>query len=282
MQSPWADQLKALLVGEASRLLGFHVGREQIEPPTILQDIEAELERVMVEAMLCLDLAPNFQAAVLKMAGRGPGAEEVLEDFIERAGRDMGRQIAVIGVQGALDAQRQKIGLQAKSRDNLHPDHAILGDLYEKVNTILGMLSERLHLATSNSSTALRKAMREFDNIRRQGPTNPDQLGALAMVLLRLDRCENYSDLLEQVRAMGGYAVGYLIKPPKSLPFYTPGLMRVVDEIGPEAEPIGTNALALAEELSGIKGWVNMKTRRTTSPQLLEDIKSRRAAGQEA
>ena len=57
--------------------------------------------------------------------------------------------------------------------------------------------------------------------------------------------------------------------------------MRVVDDLGPESEPMRTRALALAEEATGVKGWENMKVVRTVTPQLLESMRARRAAAHE-
>jgi len=132
------------------------------------------------------------------------------------------------------------------------------------VAQIVEQLPERLHEGTSDKITPLRRAMREFENIRRASPTHPNQLGALAMVLVRLDRCERYEELLGHVRWMGEYAVGNLVG--KGLNrFYTPGLLRVIDEVGPEYEPIGTNAVSLAEELTGVEDWKVLKTLRAVA-----------------
>ena len=70
---------------------------------------------------------------------------------------------------------------------------------------------------------------------------------------------------------MGDYAVGIYAK--KGLAsYFTPGLMRVVDEADP-AGAIGQNALKLAEELTGLRGWETIKARRAISADLLDDVR---------
>ncbi len=130
---------------------------------------------------------------------------------------------------------------------------------------IVELLPERLHEATSGGITALRRAMREFEKIRRQSPTHPNQLGPLAMVLVRLDRHERYEELLEYIRWMGEYAVGNLVKGGGLNQYYTPGLLRVIDEVGPECAPIGTNAVSLAQELTGVGNWEVLKRLRAVA-----------------
>ena len=271
-----ADQLKALLLGEAKTLLDKHVTVEQLEPPTVLKESDAELQLAMVRAMLCLDLAPNFQAAIAAMAGRDPAINAILEDFVAMCGRDEKRQVAVTGVQRALDSQRQELGLQGRATTDLHPDHHILGDLQETVSAIQSMLPQRLHGATSDTGTALRKAMRDFDRVRNANPADPDQLGALAMVLVRLDRTENYSELLDQVRGMGDYALGYLIQQGLNS-YYTPGLLRVINEVKPGT--IRSNALELAEKLSRCQNLARLVSQRTTNANMLESMRERRGLG---
>ena len=100
--------------------------------------------------------------------------------------------------------------------------------------------------------------------MRQLTPTNPEQLGWLAMVLVRLDRHENYKELLEKIHWMGDYAIGHLVKVPGGLGhFYTPGLLRVIDEVGENEAPIGTSALELALELTSQRNLEFLKMRRT-------------------
>ena len=101
--------------------------------------------------------------------------------------------------------------------------------------------------------------MREFDQLRRNYPTAPDQLAWLAMVLVRLDLAPNYEELLDQVRWMGLYAVGTrLALREKTVTgrkvtkvFYSPGLLKVIDEEGWESGPAARRAAELVRELAG-------------------------------
>jgi hypothetical protein len=56
-------------------------------------------------------------------------------------------------------------------------------------------------------------------------------MGMLAMVLVRLDRHPDCEALLEEILWMGDHAVGVLFSAGLNS-FYTPGLLRVIDEIG--------------------------------------------------
>ena len=83
------------------------------------------------------------------------------------------------------------------------------------------------------------------------------------MVLVRLDHHESYEQLLDHIRWMGDYAVGNLVKGGGLNRWYTPGLLKVIDEVGPAHEPIGTSALSLALELTGIRNLEILIIRRT-------------------
>ena len=116
--------------------------------------------------------------------------------------------------------------------------------------------------------------MRDFESVRRDNPADPDQLGALAMVLVRMDRAKNYAKLLDQVRAMGDCAIGYLLQ--KGLDsYYTPGLLRVLNEVEPGT--IRANTLVLAEELSGCQDLDRLVSRRTTNENMIGRVRKRRA-----
>ena len=142
--------------------------------------------------------------------------------------------------------------------EEVEVDDGGLGNLYERVNQIVTLFPERPHTATSGLITPLRKALREFEMVRQQTPTHPQQLGPLAMVLVRMDRLENYEELLGHIRWMGDHAVGHLVHPVKAQKFYTPGLLKIFDEVG-MAPPIGTNALSLIEEVTGVGDWERLK-----------------------
>ena len=256
------EQLKALLIGEAKRLIDPDVQAEHVEPPDVLMGgIERETERAMLRLTLCLELMPDYHGIVERLARRGTQVtEEVLEEFLGWAKSDPGRQIAVAAARRGLTARRGE-----RKNGDADGEDSGLGNMYERVAQIVERLPERLHEGTSEKITPLRRAMREFENMRRASPTHPNQLGALAMVLVRLDRCDQYEELLEHVRWMGDYAVGNLVKGRGLNRFYTPGLLRVIDEIGPQYEPIGTNAVSLAEELTGVEDWEVLKQLRVVA-----------------
>lgn len=239
------EQLKALLIGEAKRLIGPHVTAEHVEPPNeLIVWIDESVERAMLRLTLHLELMPGFHQVVERLAVRGGKVTEaVLEEFLAWAAEDPSRQMAVAAARRGLAARR---GETAGEEDT---DGDGLANLYGEVEKILEMLPERMHTATSSSMTSLRGAMKEFEMMRQQTPTNPKQLGLLAMVLVRLDRHEEYEALLDKVRWMGDFAVGHLAKAGLNS-HYTPGLLKVIDEVGEAGVPIGTNAVELALELT--------------------------------
>lgn len=98
----------------------------------------------------------------------------------------------------------------------------------------------------------------------------------LAMVLVRLERTENYSKLLGQIRGMGDYALGYLIQQGLNS-YYTPGLLRVINEVKPGT--IRSNALELTEKLSGFQDLARLVRQRTTNANMLESMRERRGLG---
>ena len=214
----------------------------------------------MLEMTLCLEMMPNYHATIESLAAKGTGVtQEVLERFLIEAKSDPARQIGAAAAQRGLEARS---GGKIATRDS-SADDPLLGDLYERVNQITELFPQKPHTATSGLATGLRKAMREFETLRQQEPTHPKQLGALAMVLVRLDHHESYEQLLDHIRWMGDYAVGNLVKGGGLNRWYTPGLLKVIDEVGPAHEPIGTSALSLALELTGIRNLEILIIRRT-------------------
>jgi len=250
-------QLKTMLIAEGKRLIGPQVEGEHIDPPeTVLAWIDEGMERAMLQLTLRLELMPGYHSIVERLAAGGSKVtEEVLEEFLGWAAEDAGRQIAVAAARRGMAARQGKV-----NGEEVDVDDGGLGNLYERVNQIVTLLPERPHTATSGLITPLRKALREFETVRQQTPTHPQQLGPLAMVLVRMDRLENYEELLGHIRWMGEHAVGHLVKPPGGPMqwYYSPGLRKIVDEIGRE-EPIGTNAFSLIEEVTGVGDWERLK-----------------------
>ncbi|MEW6755258.1 MAG: hypothetical protein AB1505_30395, partial [Candidatus Latescibacterota bacterium] len=244
------EQLRAVLVGEAKRLLGAQVKADELDPPgPVLGRLVQEAERTMVRLTLCLELMPDYADVVERLARRGSAVSaEVLAEFLGWAVGDPDRQVAVAAARRGLAAGS---GQAAESSP--------LADLPRRVEQIAALIPARLHESTSGGMTRLRRALREFERVRRGGPTSPRQLGALAMVLVRLDRHARYAELLDHVRWMGEHAVGHLVKGGGLNQHYTPGLLRVIDEEGPERAPIGANAMALAAALTGVRTWEALK-----------------------
>lgn len=249
-------QLKVLLAREAARLLDRLVSVEEIEPPSVLEEIAAEFEKATTRVSLCLELAPGYPERVRELVHRGPQTREVVEDFIAEATADPEQQIAVLNASQALEAGGWQAGRDAAT---VHPDQEILGDLVERVNRVVALLPERLHLSTSGSATAVRRPMKEFEQLRRHYPTDPSQLAWLAMALVRLDLAPNYQELLDQVRWMGLYAVGTRLELKEKTTTgrkvtkvsYSPGLLKVIDEEGWESGPAARKAVQLVRELAG-------------------------------
>jgi hypothetical protein len=252
-------ELKGLLVGEGKRLLGGQVKLEHIEPPDeLLMWIDDAMERAMLQLTLNLELMPDFHHTVERLAAEGsPVSQDELQRFLRWSADDPGRQMAVSAARRGLAARDGETAVPAGD--------SALGDIYNRVEGIAARLPERPHTATSDKITPLRRALKELESVRQATPTHPKQLGVLAMVLVRLDRHPEYASFLQEVHWMGEHAVGVLVSAGLAS-FYTPGLLRVIDEIGAKHEPIGVNALELALELTGEPNLELMIQHRTTSP----------------
>jgi hypothetical protein len=253
---PLFEQLQAVLVGEAKRVFGPAVQAEEINPPdSICSRIAQAVEQAMLRLTLCLELLPGFAAIVERLAQSGtPSSDQVLEEYLRLSSEDPGRQIGVAAARRGLAARQGGTAVEIEGP---------LADLYERVREILARLPERPHEHTSRGITRLRRALKEFEQAHRGAPTHPRQLGPLAMVLVRLDRHQEYPALVDEIRWMGEHAVGNLAKGGGLSTHFTPGLLRVYDEESPNDSPILHNALTLAEELCGVRGWENLKVVRT-------------------
>lgn len=214
-------QFKVLMAREAGGLLGRAVAGDEVESPALGKEIDTALGFTAAALDRCLDLPADFQKNVLDRFGPEPGAE-------------------------TADAAEP-------------PPVGTTEDVFAQVNRILALLPSRLHAASSGSATALRRPLREFEQLRARYPTDPDQLGLLAMVLVRLDRAENYGRLLEEVRALGSDAVGQRLEFKErgssgrivAKISYTPGLLKVIEEDGWEGSAAARKAAELVRELAG-------------------------------
>ncbi|MFA6109143.1 MAG: hypothetical protein WDA75_10255, partial [Candidatus Latescibacterota bacterium] len=253
---PLFEQLQGVLVGEAKRLFGHEVQAEEMNPPEpICGRISQAVEQAMLRLTLCLELMPDHPGVIERLARSGtPLVESVLEEYLHLSADDPGRQI------GVAAARR---GLAARQGGPIAAADGELADLYARVEAIAARLPDRPHEYTSRGITRLRRALKEFEQAHRGAPTHPRQLGPLAMVLVRLDRHDRYSEFLAEIRWIGDHAVGHLAKGGGLSRHFTPGLLRVIDEESPLESPVLTNALTLAEELTGVHGWENLKIVRT-------------------
>lgn len=266
-------QMETVLVGEAGRLLDRHVERAELDKLLVhleqgawdvdrdglVGEVEREMEVAVVRTSLCLDLSPDYQQMVNALVARGARAERIIEDFLaEQAALSEDElnplaaeeQGVVIAAKKALLAARAARGEDIGSLPGEeHADADLISLLVPRVNDILAALPEKPHACTSGSLTPLRKAMKEFEEIKRRYPTDLEQLGPLAMALVRLDCAENYEELLSYVRWMGKYAIGQRrTEGPKA--WYTPGLLKMIDDEGAGSGAIVERAASLIEELA--------------------------------
>lgn len=268
-------QVETVLAGEAGRLLDRHVEREEIN--VLLQYLErgegdwdvaaegiagevmGELEIAVVRASLCLDLLPDYQSMVNALVSRGPRAERIIEEFLAEDAElnEEGlnplaaeQQGVIVAAQKALLAARSARGEDLSSLPGQeHVNADLIALLVPRVDEIIAALPEKLHRCTSGSLTPLRKAMKEFEEIKRRYPTDLEQLGPLAMALVRLDCAENYEELLGYVRWMGKYAIGQRRSEGPKV-WYTPGLLKMIDDEGPGSGPLVERAAVMVEELA--------------------------------
>lgn len=266
-------QVETVLVAEAGRLLTRHVDRAEID--TLLVHLEqgawdvemdgvgGEVARAMevavVRASLCLDLSPDYQQMVHALVGRGARAERIIEEFLaedaalsedELNPLAAEQQGVVVAAKKALLAARAARGEDVGSLPGQeHADADLISVLVPRVDEIIEALPDKPHACTSGSLTPLRKAMKEFEEIKRRYPTDLEQLGPLAMALVRLDCAENYEQLLDHVRWMGKYAIGQR-ETLRAKVWYTPGLLKLIDDEGPGSGAIAERAAAMVEELA--------------------------------
>ena len=254
------EQLKVVLYSMAKDV----VGKEKVPPlyeegvdwnkvfGEILGELEAQIEMGLVNATLCLDLAPDYQRIVRQLADRGQKTRAWMRQFLEAVAGDPEQQMVAVNVRRALEGH----GEGGEALGEVHEDSEILGNLVERVDAVIDLLPERMHTCTAGSLTSLRKAMKEFEEIKRRFPTDPQQLGPLAMVLIRLDRADHYAALLEQILWMGKYAIGERKEVKEIGPagrtftrvFYSPGLLKIMDE---DVGGIWDKAEELVREMQG-------------------------------
>lgn len=265
--------LRGLILGEAHRLFDdnlelddrvptiparmavFHHLQARLDAParepderpgvTVFQVLAEQLEMAVAQATLCLDLLPEYPRQVARLVQRGEISQRIVREYVERVearaakGADVSEQEAVVA--------RARQALSGDPAADGEQDETLVG-IVQRVDDLLARIPDRFHACTSGKVSPIRKAMKELQDVRKRHPTSPELLGYLTMVLVRLDRTEDYEELLDEVRSLGQHAVGEVLwrRPDWRFPRRTPGLLKLADE-----GDFDERALALAEEISG-------------------------------
>ena len=183
----------------------------------------------VAQATLCLDLLPEYPRQVARLVQRGEISQRIVREYVERVearaakGADVSEQEAVVA--------RARQALSGDPAADGEQDETLVG-IVQRVDDLLARIPDRFHACTSGKVSPIRKAMKELQDVRKRHPTSPELLGYLAMVLVRLDRTEDYEELLDEVRSLGQHAVGEVLwrRPDWRFPRRTPGLLKLADE----------------------------------------------------
>ena len=270
--------LRALIIGEAHRLFDAIVEGDErvasiparqvvwqhmaarldtpaVEPDlrpgvTVWQLLTEQLELALVRAVLSLDLVPDYAREVARLVRRGEVGRRAVQHYIKgleaaaAEGANLSEREAVLAM-----ARRALAGAEpgGDGTESDEVDETLVG-IVQRVEDLLARIPERYHACTSGKVSPMRRVMKELKDTRRRHPTSPELLGYLSMILVRLDRCDDYNNLLDEVRSLGPHAVGEVLwmRPAWSFPRRTPGLLRLANE-----GDFDEVALALAEEISG-------------------------------
>ena len=236
-------------------------GDHAAPPFTVWDLLDEQIEAAVTRATLCLDLSEDYARTITRLLTRGQIARDVVEEYVDDVRGNPELQIVVQTVNAALGVEGE---ISEEQIEGALDDAAMLAEMATRVSSIVEALPERLHTGTSGIVSPVRRALREFEHVRRRHPTDPDQLGHLAMVLVRLNRLDNYDELLDHIRWMGWHAIGKVL-PGSPLPTITPGLLRVTDAAGGEGDDSATiqqMAGELAVEIMGEPLEGLMKTSR--------------------
>lgn len=216
---------------------------------TVWQLLDEQLELALVRAVLSLDLVPDYAAEVARLVRRGAIGRGAVAAYVEAQeaaaadGADMSEREAALTM-----ARRALAGDVQAGTESEEVDEVLVG-IVQLVDDLLVRVPERYHTSTSGKVSPMRRVMRELKETRRRHPTSPELLGYLAMILVRLDRTQDYDELLEEVRRLGRHAVGEVLwmRPGWPRPQRTSGLLRLADE-----GDFDEVAMSLAEEISGM------------------------------
>ncbi len=162
------------------------------------EGISEDWERHLAGVLIRLDRAENFRQMVAEVGQMGEGARVELEELVrvQRMGEEdeweafKGRKQGIV-THACMALDTLDGVVDGKGEINWHEDERICQ-----------VLADRPHRFSSDPSGVL-MYMRTYQNVlKRFGGSDPDSLFMLASILLRLDKAENYPELLECVYAM--------------------------------------------------------------------------------
>lgn len=162
------------------------------------EGISEDWERHLAGVLIRLDRAENFQQLVAEVGQMGEGARIELEELVrvQRMGEEdeweafKGRKQGIV-THACMALDSLDGAGDSKGETNWHEDERIVE-----------ALADRPHRLSSDPSGVL-MYMRTYQNVlQRFGSGDPDSLFMLASILLRLDKADNYAELLECVYAM--------------------------------------------------------------------------------
>lgn len=174
----------------------------------------ADLDRELAGILVRLDRRPEYRKRVLEVADLGEVAREELLKVISHNGLaesdewatfKMKKQAIVTCACELLDRMdgegkqgRDGMG-QLADRRRVHEDE-----------TILALLADHPHRKTSDPSGVLMYTRSYARSLSEFGPSDPDTNCQLANILIRLDLCDEYDDLLARIPSLGPPAVSAL------------------------------------------------------------------------
>ena len=169
------------------------------------QQLDAEIDGALAGILVRLDRAPNYSDMVAEVVSMGDAAQEELVALIEvqRMEEEDDWEVFKSRKQGivtrACEVLEEMAG-EGESKRNGRKEEKV--DLHGD-EMIKGLIENNPHRLTSDPSAVLmfvrayRRSLAEF------GPDDPDSDFLLAAVLIRLDKAEQYRQLLTLIEGMG-------------------------------------------------------------------------------
>lgn len=162
--------------------------------------LDESLDRHLAGVLIRLDGAENYMQLVAEVATMGAAARVELEGLIavqKLATEDeweafKGRKQTIVARACQVLEDLSDSGDGAVERVNLHEDE-----------TIQALIADRPHRLTSDPSGVMMYLRTYKNSLARFGAGDPDSDFLLASILVRLDLCDEYPDLLERVFAIG-------------------------------------------------------------------------------